>query len=500
MSFIWHKLPSSAQHVLVRTSILALRAITPLSILYCSYSFYHFPQGPALQSLASYAFLETAFYLFVYLPFSIYLQRAARHPEDMSTANREVLFNRCMDTIENPDQYLRKWFRNGDLDEIKRENVKEFLLWAFWNADKPDGVHEEELEKYCDGVEKKLGRKLAPGRGKAKSLRLTLDDVEMLNRPLFWYILIGFLDAIVGVRLLFSGFRFYRVPLRRLPLTFPFRVFSLFARRRSEAQSISYWYRPHTSKTRLPVVFIHGMGIGLYPYVDFLGGIARADYGVGVEGQVGIIALEIMPISARITTAKLSRDDLAKEVQAILDSHGWSKFVLVANSYGTVITSQLLKSPKMAARVGPMLLIDPVVFLLHLPDVAYNVVVRKPTLTNEYVLYYFAAKDMGVAHTLHRRFFWTENILWTEDVAGMDVTVSLAGEDIIVNAPAVGKYLARDKNTDWRNTYLTGSGLEVVWFDHFDHADVFVQKEALKKLVDVIVQYCQKGQPLIDVP
>ncbi len=71
--------------------------------------------------------------------------------------------------------------------EIRRENVKDFLRWAFLDTKEPYPTHDEELEEYVGEVEKLLRRQLEPGRGKAKCLRLTHDKVEMLHRSLTWY-------------------------------------------------------------------------------------------------------------------------------------------------------------------------------------------------------------------------------------------------------------------------------------------------------------------------
>jgi hypothetical protein len=48
----------------------------------------------------------------------------------------------------------------------------------------------------------------------------------------------------------------------------------------------------------------------------------------------------------------------------------------VANRYGSVVAAQLLRNPNVSQNIGPVLFIDPVSFLLHLPDVAYNFVSR----------------------------------------------------------------------------------------------------------------------------
>jgi hypothetical protein len=66
---------------------------------------------------------------------------------------------------------------DAPISEINRENVKEFLRWAFLDTGDHVEEHEEELEEYLGELEKLLGRKLEPGRGSAKCLRLTLDKV-----------------------------------------------------------------------------------------------------------------------------------------------------------------------------------------------------------------------------------------------------------------------------------------------------------------------------------
>jgi hypothetical protein len=65
--------------------------------------------------------------------------------------------------------------------EIKRDNVKNFFRWAFFNTGEPNPVNDKELEEYVREIEKLLERKLEARRGSAKCLRLTLDKVDMLH-------------------------------------------------------------------------------------------------------------------------------------------------------------------------------------------------------------------------------------------------------------------------------------------------------------------------------
>jgi hypothetical protein len=75
------------------------------------------------------------------------------------------------------------------VSEIKRDNVKNFFRWAFVSTGENDSTYDEELEEYIQEIEKMPGRKLEPGRGNTKCLRLTLDKVEMLHRSLTWYLI-----------------------------------------------------------------------------------------------------------------------------------------------------------------------------------------------------------------------------------------------------------------------------------------------------------------------
>lgn len=220
-------------------------------------------------------------------------------------------------------------------------------------------------------------------------------------------------------------------------------------------------------------MFIHGIGIGLYPYVNFLTQLdSRLNYGRGSEDQVGIIAIEIMPVSFRITHSAMTKDEMCGEIEAIVKHHGFDKPVFVAHSYGTVITTQLLKSPKFVDQIGSIVLIDPISILLHLPDVAYNFTRKKPKRANEYQLHYFASMDMGVSHSLSRCFFWSENVLWKHDIGDRAITVSLAERDLIVNTKAVGSYLATHNGeamptiTDFAKLPANGSILKNVVSEH----------------------------------
>lgn len=131
---------------------------------------------------------EVFFYVLIYIPKSRSFQKPARHPPVLSSDERRAVFDKSLEGIHDPEPYLSKWFNGAPLSDIRRENVKEFFCWAFLDRPVWGPAEEEELEEYADKVEKLLGRRLKPGRGSAVALRLTIDPVETLHRPLVWYL------------------------------------------------------------------------------------------------------------------------------------------------------------------------------------------------------------------------------------------------------------------------------------------------------------------------
>ncbi|KAH7304600.1 hypothetical protein B0I35DRAFT_445096 [Stachybotrys elegans] len=481
---------SAWDYIFIRICIFFLQILAPLSVVYSLASWLiHLPLHIP-HMLQVWLALEAIFYILVYLPRKNYLQSVVKHPA-AGFDDRQRLFWLCHSNIPDPDRYLTRWFRDAPIAEIKRENVKDFFRWAFLNSSEPDPSYDEELEGYIAEMEKLLGRKLEPGRGSAQCLRLTLDEVEMSHRGLIWYLCVFVVNTLVSIYLRYYSFDFHRASLFRFLTVFPTRPLTLFTTCRSPARTLTYWHRPHTSRTRLPVLFIHGIGVGLGLYAPFLVNL-NAEHGEDPpDGQVGIIAVEIMPISSRITAKAMLKGEICKEIHCILKAHGWERFVLVSHSYGSVVTTHFLHTPQIARKIGPILFVDPVSFLLHLPDVAYNFICRKPVHASEHLLSYFGSKDMGVAHTLFRRFIWSENILWKEDIQGHRVAVVLAGRDVIVDTRTIGAYLtgANDWSLDtesWKNRVWKGKGLNLLWFQDLNHGEVFTQRRTREILVDII--------------
>ncbi|KAK0611779.1 hypothetical protein B0T14DRAFT_335224 [Immersiella caudata] len=469
--------------------------------------------------------LEVTFAIFIYLPHKSRLKQLAQHPPPLTRDERKSLFERCIANIPNLERYLLLWFLGANPSDIRRDNVRDFLLWAFFDRDgaqpapysdnEPPSSHHEELESYIHRIETLLGRQLPPGRGAATPLRLTLDPIDTRYHSVIWYLLIALIDLTTQARLRLAGFTHHSPPTS-ITTTFPPVPFP-GARRLTPPTSLPYWYRPHTSRSHLPILFLHGIGIGLYPYITFLSSI-NSTTSQDDTSQVGILSLSLLPISSRLTTPPPSRSAFLTSLTCILASHPEFShgFTLVCHSYGSVLTTHILHSPELSPQVKSLVMIDPVSILLHLPDVAYNFTRRKPRGANEWQLWYFASMDLGVAGVLGRHFFWRENVIWRGELRSFleaegeerargegkrKVAVCLAGRDLIVDTKSVARYMLSEGNfgdvpeqdgfdadVDWE---LSGSeGVDVLWFAGLDHAQVFEGKRSRERMVDLVRRYC----------
>jgi len=512
---------SKGEYVFVRVCIFLLDGVAPVCMLYCAIiaacPTFPFRLGTTFDLWAT---AETLFWILFFLPYRQYCQRTTFPPIAPSQEIRRTLMNQVKSEVADPEAFIRGWFKCADIEDIGRQHVEQWVAWAFFGQALEQVVGEkveaDEIEEYVCELERLLKRKFRPGKGTARPIRLTEDPVDMKRRSLLWYTCVGLIDLLTCINLRSCGFILHRLSLPRCLLLFPFRPWSLLASRRSPAVHTSYWYRPHTSTTRLPVLFIHGIGIGLYPYADFLSRIDLAETSseTDPDDQIGVLAIEIMPVSFRITHNALDREQFCAELRQILDSHSWDRFVMASHSYGSVFSTFVVADPNLRSRVTSLLLVDPVTFLLHTPDVAYNFTVRKPRRANEWQLWYFASKDPGVAYTLGRRFFWTTKVMWQTDLAaliheGKRLTISLAGRDLIINAEAVRRCL-EGGTTFLHNTRVGPKGSkergdnvvqfvqagqscsrpDILWFGPLDHGQVFDDMRAKEALAAVLRRYC----------
>lgn len=176
--------PLSLRYIKIRGWAAVLNSIHIICLTYCL-SIVLLPSQRRLPSALEYwALAKTAFYPVGRAYRTFYIQRPASHPVLPRAEQRHELFTKSLDTTENHEYYIPKWFLGAPLTEIKRENMREFLQWAFFTLSEDDHTYDAEVEAYLNEFESRTGLHFEDGRTDVKSLRLTMEKVYALHRSL----------------------------------------------------------------------------------------------------------------------------------------------------------------------------------------------------------------------------------------------------------------------------------------------------------------------------
>jgi pimeloyl-ACP methyl ester carboxylesterase len=199
---------------------------------------------------------------------------------------------------------------------------------------------------------------------------------------------------------------------------------------------------------------------------------------------------------------------MVDQIHRILDHHGWTDFVMVAHSFGSIFATHLLRSFSAKTREAchPLVLVDPVTLSIHFAEIPYNFIYRKPRTASE-LLFTFTATDIGVCPAIMRLFDWTQNVLWLDMLGETSVTVFLAGKDAIIDTAKLRRYLERngfrsechqkiksDSGVDVSNTVSERKDRKpaIVFHECYNHGELFLRSRGREDLVKEVLEHCTK--------
>ncbi|PCH41076.1 hypothetical protein WOLCODRAFT_137175 [Wolfiporia cocos MD-104 SS10] len=344
---------------------------------------------------------------------------------------------------------LRTWFGKVPWSQIHKEDMYTWLYWAIFNApyapfDSLPKSHQTTLKEVCQLIEARSGSTFPEGSNPSvRALRLTLDPVSVVWRPLVWYL---------GVAL--SNYLLRRKMVRKWNVEFgTYHGLDYLIR-------IPPGWNAHTG--RRPIVFMHGLGLGLTQYNRFITHLLR-------NAPEHPLLVPLHPhVSQEIFHPRflrpMGRRDMARTLAGLLDKLGWAKWqekaeseaeaeadparvpmgvTMISHSNGSFAHAWMLKHyPAMVTR---SCFIDPVTFCSWEGDLCYNFVYRPASTGMELVIKFFVGGELGVANFLQRHFDWYANSLWYEEIPNArdpnKTMFFLGGKDAIVNADRVRRYL-----------------------------------------------------------
>ena len=306
---------------------------------------------------------------------------------------------------------------NRIVQGIHQQDMDEFLAWAFFEKDPADLVDWEmaQLQESYRHIQERLGLVFAPGRSSTFiPRRLSLEDVDPLQRPLLIYVLFGVLRWLASQILRMVGFE---------------RVVS--------QAGLVGWYRPArnaTAEQYLPLLFFHGIAPGgLFFYLPMV------LCGLAADGRATFL-FENPNISSSIGFQALRETETVEGVLEICDrflaSH--RPVSVCGHSFGSCPLTWLLKSPTFAPRIQQFVLLDPVTLLLSEPSVMVNFLYNKEMSKIRMA----AGSELFTEYYLRRHFSWYNSELWLDDIPpNVRVLVGLAEKDELVDAPRVQRHV-----------------------------------------------------------
>jgi hypothetical protein len=345
------------------------------------------------------------------------------------------------DAEEEAARFRRKftgWFFKRPYERIPRDNVSDWLAWSAFNKHIGHLVDEETavIKSLLVHLEERAQQSFRPGYDKrVKSIRLTLDAVPFVPRPLLFYLVVGVLSMHA------------RWALKRLGYT--------LIKREVQDYRFEYFHRPASpSCNRTPLLFLHGLGMGVAQYLRFIHALEKRFPGREVlllaQGQISMLPIHRHWLRPPSSTATVRLFEEMASLHHVEERGGWT---VLSHSFGSIPHSWLLKqSPRLAGQAAAHVMVDPICFRLWESDVCYNFLYRRPRNAMQLIMSYFVGKELGISYTLHRAFFWYDNLLLPEDLrlggadgrtgdSMRDLVVYIGGRDEIINARAIKGYL-----------------------------------------------------------
>ncbi|GMH71034.1 hypothetical protein TrLO_g7517 [Triparma laevis f. longispina] len=241
--------------------------------------------------------------------------------------------------------------------------------------------------------------------------------------------------------------------------------------------------RETANNNTTPICFIHGIGIGLMPYLSLIGKLQKT--------ARPIILLEVSEVSAfrcfDFNKKVYNSSDVNAYVNALLNDLKYVTASFVGHSYGTSWLSYLHKrSPKIIENIT---YIDPICFKIHCSDLVKSFVYQKSDRGNVACL---IRGDLNVRWVMQREFCWNDICLFREEMGDTKTNVFLSEDDCLVPSKKVaegfeGKRDTKVYSSDEYDKFAEGSEtVRVCVLNEKDHGDFLADGVATDAIVNAI--------------
>ncbi|KAG0004014.1 hypothetical protein BGZ65_001064 [Modicella reniformis] len=414
---------------------------------------------------------------------------------------RKELFQRCLETVNEGDgvkRWVEVWFDTGRtkqrarFEEIGRLNMIHWLAWAFWAApfeevsNSPANL--QEMNEMIDTIEEVKKVKFEEGfNSNIDCIRLCLDPVLASHRPLVYYILLWFANALADLV-------FWAIGLTKHDITLNVTSDNDSRKVSREVSDLSYWYRsPVNPKNKVPLVFVQGIGIGLVQYIHFIVALTRISR--------PLMVIEVPYVSNRLLqTDCMTPDETYFAIEHVLKLHGHTTATFMGHSLGTMLCAAVCRANSATSQksiVVGLILVDPICFLTH-HSIAHNFAYRTPATASQLVMDLFASREIGTSWYIMRRFCWNQCVMfpiaWAKrhqkpllcqgllsPVLPEKTRVFLSENDNLMDMSNVAEYLKTQVGLVAQGEGKEGS--ELVVMKNLDHAQFLLQPHWFSSII-----------------
>ncbi|KAI9226601.1 MAG: hypothetical protein DHS80DRAFT_18484 [Piptocephalis tieghemiana] len=316
-----------------------------------------------------------------------------------------------------------------------------------------------------EALEARLGAPFPPGYNpNVRCIRLNYDPVHAIHRPFLIYLCVLTMDFLLKLVLRFKGFRRYG----RLPRSLPLAIFPSLSSLLSsssvpepeKSNQVTYWYRPGSSPPSSsfssspsspppkPIIFVHGIGIGILPYISFILRLIRTITPSSSSSSSSspapippIYLVELSEVAMRLNlNPSPTIPIVVTEMAMALTERGHHQAVWVGHSLGSSVVAGACRWARES--VAATVFIDPICFLLHYPNVAWNFVHRRGIGADERFTEYFASRELSISRYISRDFQWWHSCVFADQIPqGQNSSVYLSAQDALVPSARVKAYL-----------------------------------------------------------
>ncbi|KAG6829595.1 hypothetical protein H0H92_004064 [Tricholoma furcatifolium] len=324
---------------------------------------------------------------------------------------------------------LRPWFGNAVWSSIRLNEVREWLYWSIYNADLPpyDCLTTSQrivLEAALDLLQKRCGCIFEEGSNPSiRTMRMTLDKVNIVWRPFTFYLMIFLVNS--------SLRKWYKYAWNS--------GFGTHEGLEYLIRTPKHW-DPATGPR--PLVFIHGLGLGLFQYSNLIQHLMQQ------LPDRPILVLLQPQISQHIFHPRflkpMTRHETADRLARLLTHLGWVQPNYKGGS-DSEEEKEIAHSLVREQRRGVTMLSHSNGSYIHAWMLKGHQKIIERSCFVDPVTFCSWEGEIGVANLLARHFDWASNTLWFEDIPNArdpsKTLFLLGGEDSIIRSERVKRYL-----------------------------------------------------------